>query len=219
VSPRVSSLPDSADTIQNVSNALLAENVWQRESKSNNGNADVVANVSAPGSVNDDVSVTDGVTSPSSLSVSSDRPHHHRVKGGSYSQNSSPVHRGRGRNNGKRQSGGHHHSGTGYSSSQGNRAVNRYSTGNAPSAHYYPLQVDVEAVKIYLLAQIEYYFSVENLCRDIYLRSQMDEEGYVPVEIIAAFNRVRAWTTDLAFLVEVSQTLSRGRYRIATTFL
>ncbi|MQL90480.1 hypothetical protein Taro_023079, partial [Colocasia esculenta] len=39
--------------------------------------------------------------------------------------------------------------------------------------------------------QIEYYFSPENLCKDIYLRQNMDEEGWVPVSLIAGFNRVR----------------------------
>ena len=37
-----------------------------------------------------------------------------------------------------------------------------------------------------------YYWlgSIENLCRDIYLRSNMDEHGFIPVTVIANFNRV-----------------------------
>ncbi|XP_074573249.1 la-related protein 1C-like isoform X2 [Curcuma longa] len=41
-----------------------------------------------------------------------------------------------------------------------------------------------------LLKQIDYYFSAENLCRDVYLRQNMDEQGWVPVFLIAGFNRV-----------------------------
>jgi hypothetical protein len=43
----------------------------------------------------------------------------------------------------------------------------------------------------------EYYFSVENLCKDLYLRRQMDNEGYVLLSEIAQFNRVKHITTDI----------------------
>ncbi len=45
--------------------------------------------------------------------------------------------------------------------------------------------------------QIEYYFSVQNLCKDVFLRSKMNEEGWIPLRVIAAFNRVRSLTNDL----------------------
>ncbi|KAI3930766.1 hypothetical protein MKX01_037212 [Papaver californicum] len=38
--------------------------------------------------------------------------------------------------------------------------------------------------------QIEYYFSSVNLCKDIYLRQNMDEQGWVPVSLISGFHRV-----------------------------
>lgn len=41
-----------------------------------------------------------------------------------------------------------------------------------------------------LTAQISWYFSIQNLCRDIYLRSHMDSQGFVPLSLIAGFNRV-----------------------------
>jgi len=62
--------------------------------------------------------------------------------------------------------------------------------------------VDPETLRVYLLGQIEYYFSVENLCKDIYFRQQMDAEGFVKVELIAGFNRVKSLTTDLDFVKE-----------------
>ncbi|KAI8816497.1 uncharacterized protein EV422DRAFT_285675 [Fimicolochytrium jonesii] len=52
---------------------------------------------------------------------------------------------------------------------------------------------DVETYKWWIRAQIEYYFSVENLCRDIYFRRQMDSNnGGVPLLLIGGFNRVRS---------------------------
>lgn len=47
-----------------------------------------------------------------------------------------------------------------------------------------------------LCHQIEYYFSAENLIRDVYLRSKMDMNGYVLLTEIAKFNRVRSMTTN-----------------------
>ena len=50
--------------------------------------------------------------------------------------------------------------------------------------------------------QIEYYFSVQNLCKDLFLRGRMDDAGWIPIEVIAGFNRVRTLTTDLAVIVQ-----------------
>ncbi|URD91462.1 LA [Musa troglodytarum] len=41
-----------------------------------------------------------------------------------------------------------------------------------------------------LLNQIDYYFSSNNLCKDVYLRQNMDEQGWVPISLIAGFPRV-----------------------------
>uniref|UniRef100_A0ACD5TUR0 Uncharacterized protein n=1 Tax=Avena sativa TaxID=4498 RepID=A0ACD5TUR0_AVESA len=49
----------------------------------------------------------------------------------------------------------------------------------------------LEQLQRELLAQIDYYFSDENLCKDIYLRQQMDDQGWVPVSLIAGFNQVQ----------------------------
>jgi la-related protein 1 len=47
-----------------------------------------------------------------------------------------------------------------------------------------------------LRSQIEYYFSIENLCKDMYLRKRMDSQGFVPLHFIAAFKRVRELSGD-----------------------
>ncbi|TVU01124.1 hypothetical protein EJB05_53423, partial [Eragrostis curvula] len=52
-----------------------------------------------------------------------------------------------------------------------------------------------------LRAQIEYYFSSNNLSTDTYLRKQMDEQGWVPLTVIASFPRVKERTTDMDFIM------------------
>lgn len=69
------------------------------------------------------------------------------------------------------------------------------------------IHLDPETLQLYLLQQIEYYFSIDNLCKDLYLRSQMDTEGYVPMALIAGFNRVKNLTTDMN-LIRTSLKLS-----------
>ncbi|KAK9492751.1 hypothetical protein V1508DRAFT_404455 [Lipomyces doorenjongii] len=41
-------------------------------------------------------------------------------------------------------------------------------------------------------AQVEYYFSLENLCKDIYLRRNMNSDGLVPLSLLAGFNRIKS---------------------------
>ncbi|KAL8218421.1 hypothetical protein R6Q57_021794 [Mikania cordata] len=52
-----------------------------------------------------------------------------------------------------------------------------------------------------ILKQIEYYFSDDNLVKDNYLRSHMDDEGWVPIQLIAGFRRVQALTNDVQMLM------------------
>lgn len=51
----------------------------------------------------------------------------------------------------------------------------------------------------------EYYFSVENLERDFFLRRKMDQQGFLPISLIASFHRVQALTTNVSLILEVSQ--------------
>jgi len=76
----------------------------------------------------------------------------------------------------------------------------------------------LEAVKV----QVEYYFSVQNLVKDMFLRAKMDENGWIPIGVIAAFNRVRALAPNPSMiaaalegsaLVEVSQNQESIRVR------
>ncbi|KAL3634307.1 hypothetical protein CASFOL_021361 [Castilleja foliolosa] len=48
-----------------------------------------------------------------------------------------------------------------------------------------------------IVNQIDFYFSEDNLVKDNYLRSNMDDQGWVSVALIASFRRVRDLTKDI----------------------
>ncbi|KAG2254424.1 hypothetical protein Bca4012_058010 [Brassica carinata] len=52
-----------------------------------------------------------------------------------------------------------------------------------------------------IVSQIEYYFSDENLVRDDYLKSLMDNQGWVDVFFIAEFRRIKAMTDDIDLIL------------------
>ncbi|KAK8956904.1 hypothetical protein KSP39_PZI000933 [Platanthera zijinensis] len=56
-----------------------------------------------------------------------------------------------------------------------------------------------EPQRAMLLKQIDYYFSPENLFKDGYLRQHMDEQGWVPISLIASFNRVMQLTSHIQY--------------------
>lgn len=62
--------------------------------------------------------------------------------------------------------------------------------------------VEETLLKEYIKHQIEYYFSIENLERDFFLRRKMDEQGFLPISLIAGFYRVQALTTNLNLILE-----------------
>ncbi|KAJ3211229.1 component of La ribonucleoprotein [Dinochytrium kinnereticum] len=70
---------------------------------------------------------------------------------------------------------------------------------------------DPESVKAWTRSQIEYYFSIENLCRDIYFRRQMNpENGSVPLRVIANFNRVRYFIGEARLKLSAQFAASAG---------
>ncbi|KAM0563876.1 hypothetical protein ACHAPJ_000082 [Fusarium lateritium] len=56
-----------------------------------------------------------------------------------------------------------------------------------------------------LKSQIEYYFSVENLCKDVYLRKHMDSQGFVQLHFITAFKRMRDLSADMNLIRAVCE--------------
>jgi la-related protein 1 len=65
-----------------------------------------------------------------------------------------------------------------------------------------PSPVDRQKLKVQVQAQLEYYFSQDNLIKDVYLRSRMNEEGWISVECIAGFRRVQQMTTDTGMIMD-----------------
>jgi len=63
---------------------------------------------------------------------------------------------------------------------------------------------DIHDIKKSILNQIHYYFSVQNLCRDVFLRCSMDERGWVLVSFISNFNRMRSF--DINTIIESLKT-------------
>lgn len=46
----------------------------------------------------------------------------------------------------------------------------------------------------------EYYFSLDNLCKDMFLRKHMDSKGFVFLNFISDFNRVKHLTVDVELI-------------------
>ncbi|WOO83742.1 La-related protein 1 [Vanrija pseudolonga] len=61
----------------------------------------------------------------------------------------------------------------------------------------------LDPLRVYVLGQIEYYFSVQNLAMDFFLRQQMDSEGWIDTAMIASFNRIKQLVSDVALVTEV----------------
>ncbi|KAI9319502.1 hypothetical protein BX666DRAFT_2120213 [Dichotomocladium elegans] len=73
------------------------------------------------------------------------------------------------------------------------RHIQHYSM-NRPRPTF--VSIDIETLKAYIIQQIEYYFSIDNLCKDLFLRGKMDSQGYVDLQILGNFNRVKTLTTN-----------------------
>ncbi|KAJ4870898.1 La-related protein 1C [Raphanus sativus] len=66
-------------------------------------------------------------------------------------------------------------------------------------------QVQDPPLNIKLQKQIHYYFSEENLIRDTYLRGHMDDQGFVPLHVIAGFKKVAELTDSIQQIIEALQ--------------
>ncbi|CAJ1400466.1 unnamed protein product [Effrenium voratum] len=51
--------------------------------------------------------------------------------------------------------------------------------------------------------QVEFYFSTNNLCKDLFLRQHMEPDGWTSLELIAQFPMVRKFKVSIATLIEV----------------
>lgn len=64
------------------------------------------------------------------------------------------------------------------------------------------LGMDQDTQMDYIRKQIEYYFSEENLQKDFFLRRKMDQQGFLPISLIASFYRVQALTQDVQVVID-----------------
>ncbi|PVV03787.1 hypothetical protein BB560_001722 [Smittium megazygosporum] len=78
--------------------------------------------------------------------------------------------------------------------------------GMAPFPAPLPSVDNLESVQSFIRSQVEYYFSIENLLKDIFLRSQMDSQGYIDLSVIANFNRVKSVCSDINEIVQALQS-------------
>jgi hypothetical protein len=53
-----------------------------------------------------------------------------------------------------------------------------------------------------IVFQVEYYLSRDNLSRDAYLKSQMDSDQYVALELLASFKKLKLLSSDLSVIRE-----------------
>ncbi|KAF2161844.1 hypothetical protein M409DRAFT_27900 [Zasmidium cellare ATCC 36951] len=78
-----------------------------------------------------------------------------------------------------------------------------YQAGVPMSAMPYNPMMDQQYLMDMISTQLEYYFSIDNLIKDMYLRRNMDSQGYVFLDIIANFNRIKQLTVDKEMLKAV----------------
>jgi la-related protein 1 len=64
----------------------------------------------------------------------------------------------------------------------------------------YHTYVDQFSVLAMVSMQLEYYFSIDNLCKDVFLRKHMDSQGFVFLTFIADFKRIQALTKELEMI-------------------
>ncbi|KIV98896.1 uncharacterized protein PV09_09342 [Verruconis gallopava] len=64
--------------------------------------------------------------------------------------------------------------------------------------------------------QMEYYFSIDNLLKDTYLRKHMDSQGFVLLTFIADFKRLKMMTQDLELIKYVCQQSPNIEHRVGS---
>lgn len=84
---------------------------------------------------------------------------------------------------------------------QTNQSIFDYQTIQSMSATpYNPFSMEHYSVLAMVTMQLEYYFSIDNLCKDVFLRKHMDSQGFVFLVFIAGFKRIQALTQDFELL-------------------
>ena len=70
------------------------------------------------------------------------------------------------------------------------------------NSNNYNVDIDEDLKKKFIKRQIEYYLSDDNYGKDNFLRSKEDENGYIPIDVIMSFNKIKMITTDKDLFVK-----------------
>ncbi|CAI5705997.1 hypothetical protein KXD40_009624 [Peronospora effusa] len=97
-----------------------------------------------------------------------------------------------------------HRNGLGFRSERqfGGRRQHGDSNGSYYNGVYVPTP-DINVTAEWAKSQIEFYFTSDNLVRDIFMRQHMDVDGYVPLAFVGSFQAVYSVHQDYQSLLEV----------------
>ncbi|XP_063319866.1 la ribonucleoprotein 4Aa isoform X1 [Pelmatolapia mariae] len=76
-------------------------------------------------------------------------------------------------------------------------------TGTSVDSKTEEQPISSENLRESLKKELEYYFSRENLSKDLYLMSQMDSDQFVPIWTIASMESIKVLTTDMDLILDV----------------
>lgn len=69
------------------------------------------------------------------------------------------------------------------------------------------VSIDPSSVESKVLNQLDYYFGDFNLHRDKFMNQQLEKNGgWIPIETLLTFNRLKALTTDPKYIAKVAQS-------------
>uniref|UniRef100_A0A3Q0QVY0 La ribonucleoprotein 4 n=1 Tax=Amphilophus citrinellus TaxID=61819 RepID=A0A3Q0QVY0_AMPCI len=76
-------------------------------------------------------------------------------------------------------------------------------TGTSADSKAEEQPISSENLRESLKKELEFYFSRENLSKDLYLMSQMDSDQFVPIWTIASMEGIKVLTTDMDLILDV----------------
>ncbi|XP_075497458.1 la-related protein 1C-like [Primulina tabacum] len=78
------------------------------------------------------------------------------------------------------------------------------SPGHMPMFPYAPMSSPIPDPHLpsKIVKQIDYYFCDDNLVKDTYLRQKMDVDGWVPINLIASFKKIRELTDNVQLILD-----------------
>lgn len=82
-----------------------------------------------------------------------------------------------------------------------------------PLNFYHPYQ-DQQGLVGMIMEQMRYWFSFENLIRDLYLRKRMDDNGFVPLSFLMPWKRMQVLTSDVKMVRFACQNVPQVELRV-----